>query len=377
MADLRQEILRLQTLWADYRQKVTVSSEEPAHKIVADVIPAILRSALAGDVPYRIQGSTGAGNITAAPWVGAFDPAITASATKGFYVVYLFSVDMRRLYLSLAFGITQFSEYFSGDQKREKIKSAAANLRAVLRDHEGLLLDSIDLAAGTKNNLHRDYEASSIAAIAYELNDLPDHQRLISDFQRMLQIYRGLVLNPLLPETQSLFEAEVDAQPIRALPIVEEFQPRLAKEARKAGATRRSSNRYSAESKKVGDRGELIVFEHEQRTLLQAGLHPDRVIWHARAGETPGWDISSLDEAGNPIFIEVKASVGRKVDGVLVTENEWRAARAHGDQYRIYLVSNVMSAQPRIEVIRNPASLVEAGTLAVSIAVWSLSFSVL
>src|SRR5262249_52580282 len=40
-----------------------------------------------------VEGSAGAGNWAAVPWISVFDPAITTSATRGYYVVYLFHVN--------------------------------------------------------------------------------------------------------------------------------------------------------------------------------------------------------------------------------------------------------------------------------------------
>ena len=39
---------------------------------------------------FLVEGSAGAGNWAAVPWISVFDPAITTSATHGYYVVYLF-----------------------------------------------------------------------------------------------------------------------------------------------------------------------------------------------------------------------------------------------------------------------------------------------
>ena len=35
-----------------------------------------------------IEGSPGAGNWAAVPWVSVFDPSVTTSATRGYYVVF-------------------------------------------------------------------------------------------------------------------------------------------------------------------------------------------------------------------------------------------------------------------------------------------------
>src|SRR5688572_12228871 len=40
-----------------------------------------------------VQGSPGQGNWAAVPWISVFDPAITTSATRGYYVVYLFHAE--------------------------------------------------------------------------------------------------------------------------------------------------------------------------------------------------------------------------------------------------------------------------------------------
>jgi len=85
---------------------------------------------LAEKPAHQIEGSTGRGNITSAPWVATFDRTVTTTATQGFYLVYLYSVDLRSLYLSLAFGTTQFDEYFSSNkEKHAKLGSSATYLQ--------------------------------------------------------------------------------------------------------------------------------------------------------------------------------------------------------------------------------------------------------
>jgi hypothetical protein len=53
-----------------------------------------------------VEGSAGAGNWAAVPWISIFDPAITTSATDGYYVVYLFHVNKPVVHLSLNQGTT-------------------------------------------------------------------------------------------------------------------------------------------------------------------------------------------------------------------------------------------------------------------------------
>lgn len=47
-----------------------------------------------------VEGSPGQGVWAAVPWISVFDPVITTSATRGYYVVYLVHVDQPIVYLS-------------------------------------------------------------------------------------------------------------------------------------------------------------------------------------------------------------------------------------------------------------------------------------
>jgi hypothetical protein len=131
----------------------------------------------------------------------------------------------------------------------------------------------------------------------------------------------------------------------------------------------------SKESKKVGDAGERVVFEYEIQKARRLGLDETRVRWLARDGETPGWDITSINDVGEPIYIEVKASLGSKINLLLITANEWAAALEHGPRYYIYLVTDAMKPKPTIEIIGGPATLESSGALSARTAVWALDLS--
>ena len=70
--------------------------QHPLAVFVREGTAAQVRGAL--PVQYQrflVTGSPGQGNWAAVPWVAVFDPAVTESATRGYYIVYLFSADMR------------------------------------------------------------------------------------------------------------------------------------------------------------------------------------------------------------------------------------------------------------------------------------------
>ena len=72
------------------------------HSAVAEVESALATT----DGDLIVEGSPGAGNWAAVPWIGVFDPLVTDSATRGYYVVYLFHASEPIIHLSLNQGTT-------------------------------------------------------------------------------------------------------------------------------------------------------------------------------------------------------------------------------------------------------------------------------
>jgi 5-methylcytosine-specific restriction enzyme A len=60
----------------------------------------------------------------AVPWISVFDPAITTSATQGYYVAYLFHVSEPLVHLSLNQGTTAVREEFR-ERTREILRDRA------------------------------------------------------------------------------------------------------------------------------------------------------------------------------------------------------------------------------------------------------------
>jgi len=350
-----------------------VDGGDSTHQLVTKEIPEALAAVIPTQGLYLVEGSCGKGNVTPAPWIAVFDAQVTKSATRGYYLVYLYSLDLQRLVLSLAFGVTDFEKQFgSGAQFRENIRKAADKLSpAIPSSTEGLHLGKLDLAATSTHKLHRAYEYANIAAIQYQLEELSGEQ-LTRDLTHMLDVYRQIVESPLTPDISALVEdsAEIDSNPsIEFL----EFSPRNPK-GKRSGRTGKKSRPQPKASLKTGNAGEEIVYFEEKERLAQAGRSDlaDGVSWPARSGEYPGYDISSFETDGRPRLIEVKSSVG-EISSVTVTSNEWHAARQNGDSYFLYFVSNVFKKNIRIEYLRNPANEVNNGNLELEISSYNLS----
>jgi 5-methylcytosine-specific restriction enzyme A len=76
----------------------------------------------------QAHGSAGAGQWAAIPWVAVFDELVTDSATRGYYLVYLFHISRPIVHLSLNQGTTATRAEFKG-RTREVLRDRASLMR--------------------------------------------------------------------------------------------------------------------------------------------------------------------------------------------------------------------------------------------------------
>lgn len=182
----------LQTIITDYpKAKFEQLAGHPLGAFIrhgaAEAVGQALGELSAGLV---VEGSAGAGNWAAVPWISIFDPAITTSATHGYYVVYLFHVDKPTVYLSLNQGTTAVREEF-GPRAREILQDRADLMRKRIADFsDALPIKTIEL--GSDARLPGDYAAGHALGITYQLSTLPDEAKLRADVQTIVRAYRAL-----------------------------------------------------------------------------------------------------------------------------------------------------------------------------------------
>jgi 5-methylcytosine-specific restriction enzyme A len=137
-----------------------------------------------------VEGGPGQGNWAAVPWISVFDPAITTSATRGYYVVYLFHASEPVVHLSLNQGTTVVREEF-GARAREILKDRADLMRKRVAEFaQALAVTNINL--GSDARLPGDYAAGHALGASYTLAALPDEGTLRADLQAIVRAYRAL-----------------------------------------------------------------------------------------------------------------------------------------------------------------------------------------
>ncbi|MBN4096251.1 MULTISPECIES: DUF3578 domain-containing protein [Methylobacterium] len=170
--------------------------DPPAGHPLAAVIrrgaPDELRAALEPiDGPFLVKGSPGRGSHWAAiPWIAVFDPAVTTSATRGYYLVYLFPANREAVHLSLAQG-TVAAIRSHGPAAGAHLRASGAALRTRLSDFADALPNAA-IALGSAGELPEGYEAAHILGLTYALADLGDERRLRRDLAAAVAAYRAL-----------------------------------------------------------------------------------------------------------------------------------------------------------------------------------------
>jgi hypothetical protein len=158
---------------------------------IRDQPEAIIRQILP-DPELKIKGSPGIiTNWANIPWVAVFNIKETEGATEGVYVVYLFSEDMKRVYLTLNQGVTRPKKMYGTKDGLKRLQAKAYEIRA---NHplENFGLsgfksdDSINLSS---HGLGSEYEKGTIFYKQYNTNNLPSNQELENDLKILVNFY--------------------------------------------------------------------------------------------------------------------------------------------------------------------------------------------
>ena len=348
---------------------------------------------------YKVESKLGDGNLSAAPWLAIMDRTITESATEMYYVVYLFSRSAKKLYLSLGIGATQFQQIYGITNKCiEKLEIAKKEFRSSFNkyntskyaDKIDILEDNLDFETalkGSSRNLNSCYEKGTVFSKEYNLDQIND-EILSKDLNEFINIYSNIVNDPKSENIDLIAETTIDEEKIaskvkKSISVdykIPSFIPREKKKKRtnfkkNSSVSKAKKKRRTQESKKIGRAGENLVYLYEYKKLQKINKKElaDKIIKHCEINEYPGWDITSYNENGDPIYIEVKSTKGTSINQIDITRNEWDAAQKEGNKYFIYLVHNALNEKKKIfETIQNPAKLVEQDKIDISTSVFEL-----
>lgn len=148
-----------------------------------DIATEIIRLPFINEKQYSVIGSVGKGNWATVPWIALMHRDITTSTQRGYYIVYLFSEDMQRLYLTIGQGVTETTKE-DMQKTKEEIREQIHMSQKVKKDDE-IFLGTSPKAKG--------YANSTAAYIAYDVNKMPSEKELVEDLEEMLRYYEGFI----------------------------------------------------------------------------------------------------------------------------------------------------------------------------------------
>lgn len=395
----RNSLIEIANGWDEYWIGKKTNKDNPTHILIHKALPQALEEWTPNLSRYLIRASDGMGNLLRTPWVATMNREVTESAQEGYYLVYLFSTDLKTLVLALGFGAQQFENaYGRGKKFFDSLDLAVVNMRVNSEHFLNVLKPEFNNKINKKPVVLDDsgdfklkaYERCSIYSISYNLENLPSEIELREDYVNFLKLYNAMAGSVILPAVEDyvLEAVNLNVQGQSELELVPEnfelpkfIQPKRRKKASPTSQNqdqRGSHSRRSKQADKIGRLGEEFVFRLEREKLISYGLESlaDEVILHRNAekNQKPGWDVSSFDIDKSQIFIEVKATIGKVISAVDITTNEWAKMleMKKSDAYKIYLVVNVASSPKVLGVISNPAKHVEDGSFALRVETYSL-----
>lgn len=304
-------------------------------------------------------------NLPHIAWIAFINRRISTSATKGFYVVYLFDDKFQNVYLSLNQGWTYFEkreDLKKKSEKRSEAKRMANEFRKLASfsqinsfDHE------IDLLS-PGNPLAEGYTACNIISKKYTLADLPDEEDLISDLKGFLRIYSDIVKihqssneinKTLATPTETTSIPIIDFTDTGLIEIIE--PPKIGKMSKKSKSNRDSTKRdfatENAAKKANGEIGEKFIYYYEIDRLNKLRMDSSQVKWISQTNDAAGFDIESLNNDGSKRFIEVKSTTGGEKPAFNMSINEIDKFEENKNNYYIYRVINVLGQKPKYFII--------------------------
>lgn len=198
--------------------KTQAFANHPLGVLFRQTIPEQLRKLPFFDDNYKIQGSIGQGNWANIPWIAVLDKRITGTTQQGQYIVYLFSEDMRNVYLTLAQGVTLPIKEWGRKEAYRYFEQKVTEMRGQL-PLEGMQKD--DNIHLTTSGLGRDYQVSTIAYVRYDQGSIPDDDQLLADLENAMNNYKLYVdslTQGIVEENEPTFEYE-ELEPLDPLTV--------------------------------------------------------------------------------------------------------------------------------------------------------------
>jgi len=276
-----------------------------------------------------VQGKDGDGNKAEIPWVRLASKELSPSATKGWYVVFLFSATGSNCYLSLGHASTTYD----GESTERRYQRALAPKVAegLMRwGREKLNLNKINNPRlkfsrnlEAKGSLAEAYDRTSLCGFEYRKESIPADEQILSDVEFLLGLLSRLYL---LQETDATIPGSESPEHQDAVAAISQAAGKNL-----TGPRRQGRSRLPQAHKKVIEEHAVEV---AMKLLEKKGFTNIKDV-----GKNHSYDISAKLN-GIDFYIEVKGTIalGEKV---VLTKNEVLLHRQEHPNNALIVVSQI------------------------------------
>jgi len=254
---------------------ISASNESFANHELASLIrrkPNEIFSKLMEGPELIVKSSAGQAQWADVPWIAIINKTESDGAKEGIYIVYLFSRDMKRLYLCLGQGITRPIEKGGRKIAFKKLEAKAIDIRSNYSLEDFVADNKLDLA---KSGLGSDYEKAVIFYKEYKIANLPSNDILESDLKRLMSFYNRYLLEAnILTEGTDFSECEGEVEEGKKVlkrHYVRERNPKVIKEAKRTALGQTGELRCEVCGfsffDKYGERGKDFIEGHHKKPI--------------------------------------------------------------------------------------------------------------
>jgi hypothetical protein len=252
------------------------------------------------DKDLLIRGAANLGQNSEVPWIRVASKSHSPSATKGWYLAYLFAADGSACWLSLGRGSTTWNGREFTVLDLGSLKVDCELLRKQVGEFPVGWDKPVNLFA-TKSKLGPAYESASAFTIEYESGNVPTDEILVSDL---------LDMGKMLSKTYALrspedFDEVANPEVVQAVQAIKEIAGKFpAGESQGFGLTQPQKKAVELRAIRVATE---FLEDQGWTEILDVGA-------------TQSYDLDCT-RANEKLFVEVKGSTGSS-EKVILTKNE-------------------------------------------------------
>jgi len=208
-------------------------TNHPLANLIRHVPEKIIKPLLIDD-DLSVRSSAGQAVWATVPWIAIINESETDGAQEGVYVVYLFSEDMKRVYLALSQGVTRPIEKYGRRLAFQKMNAKKIDIRTNYPLSGFVSDDKVKLA---DSGLGADYARVTIFYKKYDTNNLPENYVMIEDLKKLVSFYSNYLVESNVLTEGTDFSAYIgkveEGKKILRQHYVRERNTKIIKEAKR------------------------------------------------------------------------------------------------------------------------------------------------